>query len=66
MRGLTDFLITFHVTKGLCGRGPAVFGMLLTLSIPMGVLINLIAEAHPGGLASFVRRAVQILWQGLH
>ena len=66
MRGLTDFLITFHVKKGLCGRGPAVFGMLLTLSIPVGVLIMLIAEDHPGGLTSFLRRAVQVLWQGLH
>lgn len=66
MRGLTDFLITFHVTKGLCGRGPAVFGMLLTLSIPVGVLIILIAEGHPGGLASLLGRAVHVLWQGLH
>lgn len=66
MRGLTDFLITFHITKGLCGRGAALFGLLLTLAIPMGLLLVLIGAAYPGGLASFLPRVVQILWQGLH
>ncbi|MCZ2075586.1 MAG: hypothetical protein HUU41_02985 [Bryobacteraceae bacterium] len=66
MRSLTDFLITFHVVKGLCGRGSALVGLLLTLSIPVGVLLLLIGEAYPGGLTSFVSRASQVFWHGLH
>ena len=53
MRSFTDFLITFHIVKGLCGRGPALVGVLLAFSIPVGVLLVLIGEAHPGGLTSF-------------
>lgn len=66
MRSLTDFLITFHIVKGLCGRGPALVGLLLTLSIPLVAILALIDEARPGGVASFVWRALRVLWQGFH
>jgi hypothetical protein len=66
VRDLTDFLITVHVAKGLCGRGPALVGLLLTLSIPVGILLVLIGEAYPGRLASFASKAAQVLWHGLH
>ena len=42
MRRLTDFLIMFFVATGLCGRGPAVFGWLFSLSIPAALLLVLV------------------------
>jgi hypothetical protein len=66
VRGLTDFLITFHIGKGVCGRHPALVGLLLTLSIPVGVLLLLIGEAYPGGFTTFAWRAVRVLWEGFH
>ena len=61
MRGLTDFLIEFHIAKRLCGRGPALFGLLVTLAIPVGVLLVLTGAVYPGGLTSFASKAAQVL-----
>jgi hypothetical protein len=66
VHGLINFLITFHIVKGLCGRGPALVGVLVALSIPVGVLFLLIDELYPGGLTRFTLTAVRVLLQGFH
>jgi hypothetical protein len=66
MRGLTDLLITFHVTKGVCGRGPALFGLLLVLAIPMGLLTVLIDQLYPGGFAPLAWKAFRTFLRGFH
>ena len=53
MRGLTDFLITVHVMRGLVGRGPALFGCLFVLAIPGLFLAELIDQLYPGGFWTF-------------
>ncbi len=53
MRGLMDFLITVHVMKGLVGRGPALFGCLFVLAIPVVLLAVLIDQLYPGGFWTF-------------
>ena len=65
MRALTDFLITFHIAKGLCGRGPALVGLLLALSVPMGVLIIVISEG-PGAFTGFAWKTIRMLLNGFH
>lgn len=63
MRGITDLLITFHIMKGLCGRGPALFGCLFVLSIPAILLAVLIDQLYPGGLWTFTGRILRsIMW----
>jgi hypothetical protein len=66
MRGLTDLLITFHVIKGVSGRGPALFGLLFVLTIPAVLLIVLIDQLYPGGFAPFAWRACRAFLQGFH
>lgn len=66
MRGLTDLLITFHVLKGSCGRGPALFGLLFVLAVPAGLLIVLIDQLYPGGFAPFASKALRTFLQGFH
>lgn len=66
MRGLTDLLITFHVMKSVSGRGPALFGLLLVLAIPVVLLIVLIDQLYPGGFAPFVWKVCRTFLQGFH
>lgn len=66
MRGLTDLLITFHVIKGVCGRGPALFGLLFLFAIPMALLIVLIDQLYPGGFLPFAWKALRTFLQGFH
>ena len=53
MRGFTDLLITFHVMKGVCGRGPALFGWLFVLAIPFVLLAVLMDQLYLGGFGTF-------------
>ena len=66
MRGFTDLLITIHVMKGLCGRGPALFGCLLVLGIPFVLLAVLIDQLYPGGFGIFAWNAFTTLLRGFH
>ena len=66
MRGLTDLLITLHVMKGVCGRGPALFGLLFVLAIPAALLIALIDQLYPGGFGTLAWKALRTLLQGFH
>jgi hypothetical protein len=59
-------LIAFHVMKGLCGRGPALFGLLFVLAVPAGLVIVLIDQLYPGGFAPFARKALLTFLQGFH
>lgn len=58
MRGLTDFLITVHVMRGLVGRGPVLVGLAIVLAIPLLILAALIDQLHPGGLGTFAWKIV--------
>lgn len=60
MRGLTDFLITVHVMKGLVGRGPALIGMALVAAAPAAALLVVVQELYPGGLAAFCKEMVTL------
>jgi hypothetical protein len=64
MRGITDLLITFHVMKGICGRGPALFGCLFVLSIPVVLLAVLIDQLYPGGFWTFAAKAFRSILRG--
>jgi hypothetical protein len=66
MRLLTDVLITFHVLKGVCGRGPALVGLLLASVFPVGVAAALLHYAYPGGITGMLWRIIQGIWNGLH
>jgi hypothetical protein len=66
MRGLTNLLITSHVIKGICGRGPALFGMLFVLAIPGALLIVLIDQLYPGGFAPLAWKALHAFLRAFH
>ncbi len=66
MRGLTDFLITFHVMTGVVGRGPALFGCLVVLAIPMLLLAVLIDQLYPGGFWTFAWKVLGTIIKGFH
>ena len=66
MRRFTDLLITFHVMKGLCGRGPALFGCLFVLAIPILLLAVLIDQLYPGGFWTFAWKALVAILRGFH
>ena len=66
MRKLTDFLITVYIMKGLSGRGPTAFGMMIAFSVPVGVLLVLISGLYPGGVGEFALRAFRTVLAGLH
>jgi hypothetical protein len=66
MRGLTDFLITVYVMKGLLGRGPVLVGLWIVLAIPLGVLLVLIEGLYPGGLPVLAGRIFRAVILGLH
>ena len=66
MRGLTDFLITVHVMRGLVGRGPVLVGLVIVLAIPLGVVLVLIDGLYPGGVGGFLTRIAGSLVRGLH
>ena len=66
MGKLTNWLIAIHIVKGLCGRGPTAFGLFAAVSLPMAVLLVLIAELYPGGLGSFAQKASRTIIGGLH
>jgi hypothetical protein len=66
VRLLTDLLITFHVLKGACGRGPALVGLLLASAFPVGVAAALLHHAYPGGITGILWRVVQGICSGLH
>ena len=64
MRGFTDLLITFHVMKGICWRGPALFGCLFVFAIPFVLLAVLIEQLYPGGLWTFAWRVIVAIVRG--
>lgn len=66
MRGFTDLFITVHILKGLCGRGPALLGCLLMLSIPLLLLAVLIDQLYPGGFWTFAWRVIVTIIKGFH
>lgn len=66
MSKLTDFLITYLLMRILCGRGPALFGLLVVLSIPTGLLLVVISALRPDGVRGFAKNAVTTIIQGLH
>ena len=59
MRGLTDFLITVHVMRGLVGRGPVLVGLAIVLAVPVGVMLTLIEGIYPGGLGGFALNLIR-------
>lgn len=63
---MTDLLITFHVLRETCGRGPALVGLLLASAFPVGVAAALLHHAYPGGITGMLWRVVQGVWSGLH
>ena len=66
MRVLTDLLITFHVLKKTCGRGPALVGLLFASAFPVGMAAALLHQGYPGGITGMLWRVVQGIWSGLH
>ena len=66
MRGFTDFLITVHVMKGLVGRGPALFGCLFVLAVPVVLLAVLINQLYPGGFWTFAWKVLVTFVEGFH
>ena len=66
MRRFTDLLITTHVLKGLFGRGPALFGCLFMLAIPVVLLAVLIDQLYPGGFWTFAWKALVTILRGFH
>lgn len=65
MRGLTDFLITVYVMRGLVGRGPVLVGLAIVLTIPLAVVMVLIDGLYPGGLPGLLTKIVGLLVRGL-
>jgi hypothetical protein len=63
---LTSLFITFHVMKGVCGRGPALFGLLFVLAIPVTLLVVLIDQLYPGGFAAVAWKALLMFLRGFH
>ena len=61
-----NFLAVFVVTRILCGRGPAMFGLLFALLIPSGLLLVLIGALYPDGLPGFAEKAFRTTVQGFH
>lgn len=66
MRGFTDLLISFHVMKGICGQGPALFGCMFVLAMPLLLLAVLIDQLYPGGIATFAARTIVSVVSGFH
>jgi hypothetical protein len=66
MPAITDLLITFHVMKGLFGRGPALFGCLFVLAIPVLLLAVLIDQLYPGGFWTFAWKVIVTILKGFH
>ena len=66
MRRFTDLLITTHIMKGLCGRGPALFGCLFVLAIPVVLLAVLIDQLYPGGFWTFAWKALVTIIRAFH
>ena len=66
MRRFTDLLITTHVMKGLFGRGPALFGCLFVLAVPILLLAVLIDQLYPGGFWTFAWKALVTILRGFH
>ena len=61
-----NFLAVFVVTRTLCGRGPAMLGLLFALLIPAGLLLVLIGALYPDGLRDFAEKAFRTIVQGFH
>lgn len=66
MGRLTHFLFTVLIIKNLCGCGPALFGLLFTLSVPAGLLLLLISALYPAGITGFAKAAIMTVIHGLH
>ena len=67
MLGLTNLLITAYVMKRLCGRGPALFGIILfVVAIPFAILVVLIDQLYPAGFATFAWKALRTFLLGFH
>ena len=66
MRGFTDLLIPFHVLKGICGRGPALFGCLFVFAIPFVLLAVLIDQLYPRGFGTFAWKALATVLRSFH
>jgi hypothetical protein len=66
MRGLTDFLITVHVMRGLVGRGPVLVGLALITLVPIAVIMALIDGLYQGGIAAFCGKIIRALIAGTH
>jgi hypothetical protein len=66
MRRLTSLFITFHVVRGLCGRGPTLVGLLFVLAIPVALLAILIDQLYPGGFTTLAWKALITFLQGFH
>ena len=58
MRGLTDFLITVHVMKGLVGRGPALVALGFILAMPVCLLAVLVNQLCPTRMWAFTWRLI--------
>ena len=66
MRRFTNLLITTLVMKGLFGRGPALFGCLVVLAVPVLLLAVLIDQLYPGGFWTFSWKAIVTILKGFH
>ena len=66
MLGFTDLLITLHVMKGFCGRGPVLLGCLFVFSIPLLLLGVLIDQLYPGGFWTFAWKGIVTIIKGFH
>ncbi len=66
MRRLTSLFITFHVLRGLCGRGPTLLGLLFILAIPVVLLVILIDQLYPGGFTTFAWGVLLTFLRGFH
>jgi hypothetical protein len=61
-----NFLVGFIMTRTLCGRGPALFGLLFALLIPAGLLLVLVGALDADGLTAFVEKAFRTIVRGFH
>ena len=66
MRGLMDFLVTVHVMKGLVGRGPAIFGCLFVLAIPLLLLAVLMDQLNPRSVWTLAWKMIGTILKGFH
>jgi hypothetical protein len=66
MGKVVNFLVMYITARAFCGPGPALFGLMLALAIPAGLLLVLIGVLYPDSLAGFTESAFRTILRGFH